>query len=412
MVKAGYKQTEAGVIPEDWEVKAMDEVGVPLIGLTYKPSDVQASGTLVLRSSNVQEGRLAFDDNVFVEMDIPARATTKKDDILICVRNGSRQLIGKCALIDRKTAGSAFGAFMSVFRSDINQFVFFQFQSDALKKQINEVLGATINQITSRDLKTFQLPLPPTLAEQQAIAEALSDVDGLIGSLEQLIAKKRAIKTGTMQQLLTGKQRLPGFSGEWETKQLGDLVTPSNERIDPRKAGSGTFCVELEHMGSATGTLVGSTTTSEQSSHKSVFRGGDVLFGKLRAYLCKYWRADRSGVCSTEIWVFSPAEHILSSEYLFHAVQKSDFIEVASASFGTHMPRSDWSVVKNYELPLPPTIAEQQAIATVLSDMDAEIQTLETKLAKTKAIKQGMMQELLTGKTRLRQGPGGQARLA
>ena len=101
-LRPGYKQTEAGVIPDDWNVVPMGQVGECLIGLTYSPLDVRDYGTLVLRSSNVQGGRLAFDDNVFVDMEIPARAITRTDDILICVRNGSRQLIGKCALIDKK----------------------------------------------------------------------------------------------------------------------------------------------------------------------------------------------------------------------------------------------------------------------------------------------------------------------
>ena len=127
-VRPGYKPSDLGTIPEDWDVIPMGQISQCLIGLTYSPRDVRDFGTLVLRSSNVQNGRLEFDDNVFVDMDIPTRAITRENDILICVRNGSRQLIGKCALIDRKTAGSAFGAFMSVLRSDSAKFLFFEFQ--------------------------------------------------------------------------------------------------------------------------------------------------------------------------------------------------------------------------------------------------------------------------------------------
>ncbi len=206
--KPGYKQTEVGVIPDDWEVRAMASLGEALIGLTYSPADVQDSGTLVLRASNIQNGRLAFVDNVFVEMDVPDRAITRENDILICVRNGSRRLIGKCAVIDGQTAGSAFGAFMSVFRSEQNQFVRLQFESQVIQRQINEVLGATINQITSRDLNRFQIPLPPTRAEQKAIAEALIDMDAEIAALETKLAKARQLKQGMMQELLTGRIRL------------------------------------------------------------------------------------------------------------------------------------------------------------------------------------------------------------
>jgi type I restriction enzyme S subunit len=207
-VKSGYKKTDLGVIPEDWDVVPMGQVSECLIGLTYSPLNVQDFGTLVLRSSNVQNGRLAFDDNVFVDMEIPARAIIRENDILICVRNGSRQLIGKCALIDDKTAGSAFGAFMSVLRSDSAKFLFFQFQSNILKCQIDEVMGATINQITNKDMAVFKVIWPPTKTEQTAIATILSDMDAEIAALETRLAKTRSLKQGMMHNLLTGKIRL------------------------------------------------------------------------------------------------------------------------------------------------------------------------------------------------------------
>jgi type I restriction enzyme S subunit len=206
--KKGTKQTDVGVIPEDWSAPTMGEIGEPLIGLTYTPGDVSSYGTLVLRSSNVQDGRLAFDDNVFVQMDVPDRATTRAGDILVCVRNGSRRLIGKCALIDDRTAGAAFGAFMSVFRSDMNRFVFFQFQSSTVQRQIGEVLGATINQITNRDMRAFRIPVPPTLAEREAIADVLSDIGSEIIALDTKLAKAGQIKQGMMHNLLTGRIRL------------------------------------------------------------------------------------------------------------------------------------------------------------------------------------------------------------
>ena len=133
---------------------------------------------------------------------------------------------------------------------------------------------------------------------------------------------------------------------------------------------------------------------------KSVFQKDDVLFGKLRAYLRKYWFADREGVCSTEIWALTANLSLLVPSFLFQIVKMNKFIDAASEAYGTHMPRSDWNVVKNYEVLLP-SIEEQDAIAAVLSDMDAEIATLETKLTKARQLKTGMMQELLTGRIRL-----------
>lgn len=206
--KKGYKQSELGEIPEDWEVAKFGEIGKPIIGLTYSPNDVSDSGTLVLRSSNVQKGKLEYKDNVFVDMELPDRVITQEGDILICVRNGSRQLIGKCALIDKKAAGTAFGAFMSVFRTEFYKFIFYQFQSDSIKNQIEEMMGATINQITNKDMSGLIVAMPSYSAEQTAIATILADMDEEIQALEHRLNKTRQIKQGMMQELLTGKTRL------------------------------------------------------------------------------------------------------------------------------------------------------------------------------------------------------------
>lgn len=207
-VKPGYKQTEVGVIPEDWEVKFLGDVGESLIGLTYSPSDVRDDGILVLRSSNIQESQLQFDDNVFVEMDVSERIMVRSGDILICVRNGSRDLIGKCVQIDNRALGMTFGAFMAVYRSPLNNFIIYMFQSGTIKRQIHEHLGATINQITNSSLNSFVIPLPPALEEQTAIADILSDMNVEIEYLEAKLSKARRIKQGMMQELLTGRIRL------------------------------------------------------------------------------------------------------------------------------------------------------------------------------------------------------------
>jgi len=248
-------------------------------------------------------------------------------------------------------------------------------------------------------LSRVAIPYAP-LPEQRAIAAAMSDVDALLARLDQFIAKKRDLKQGAMQQLLTGQTRLPGFGGEWEVKQFGDIAVPRRDRIDPRRAGIQEFCVELEHIEPGVGRLLGSNSTGEESSLKSVFQPGDVLFGKLRAYLRKYWLADRRGVCSTEIWALVANRRCVTAEFLLQIITADKFIEAASMAYGTHMPRSDWNVVKNYEVVLP-TLDEQTAIATVLADMDVELAALEARRDKTRALKQGMMQELLTGRIRL-----------
>jgi type I restriction enzyme S subunit len=225
-------------------------------------------------------------------------------------------------------------------------------------------------------------------------------VDGLLGALDGLIAKKRAIKQAAMQQLLTGKTRLPGFSGEWEMKRLEEIVSIRNQKVFPSHVSPDTLCIELEHIGQGDGRLLECSTARHSTSSKYRFFADDVLFGRLRSYLRKFWYADRDGICTTEIWPLMVEPDQADSGFLHAIVQSDCFIEAASISYGTHMPRADWGVMRNFEISLP-KVHEQTAIATILSDMDAEITVLERRRDKTRAIKQGMMQQLLTGRVRL-----------
>src|SRR5579863_2333203 len=186
-----------------WQQTKLGEIGESLIGLTYKPSNVKSDGLLVLRASNIFQETIRFEDNVFVDMDVPTTIILRQGDILICVRNGSRDLIGKCALINKQARGMTFGAFMAVFRTPFFNIVYHQFQSEIIKRQINEHLGATINQITNKSLNSFQIPLPSDEKERDAIAEILNDMDADIAALEAKVAKARRLKHGMMQELLT-----------------------------------------------------------------------------------------------------------------------------------------------------------------------------------------------------------------
>lgn len=191
-----------------WEVRRLGDLGESLIGLTYSPNDVKSDGLLVLRSSNVFEGALRFEDNVFVNKTVPDKLIVRQGDILICARNGSRDLIGKCAMINELAEGMTFGAFMAVFRTSFSRFIFQQFQSDNVKRQIHEHLGATINQITNKSLNSFRIPFPKDDVERDAISTVLSDMDADIAALEQKQDKTRVLKQGMMQELLTGRIRL------------------------------------------------------------------------------------------------------------------------------------------------------------------------------------------------------------
>ncbi|WP_407323867.1 restriction endonuclease subunit S [Tenacibaculum maritimum] len=192
----------------DWVEKKLGNLGDCIIGLTYKPSNVANSGTLVLRSSNIQNDQLAFDDNVYVQMDIPDKLRTQMDDLLICVRNGSRSLIGKCARIDGRCVNQSFGAFMSIYRSPYNKFITHVFKSYSIQKQIEKNLGATINQITNKVLNSFKIWFPVDEKERNQVSIFLDDMDKEIEQLETKKAKYQQLKQGMLEELLTGNTRL------------------------------------------------------------------------------------------------------------------------------------------------------------------------------------------------------------
>ena len=406
----GYKQTEIGVIPEDWSVKSLGTLGDVLIGLTYAPSDVRRYGTIVLRSSNIQNDALAFEDNVFVDMEIPERIMVRTGDVLICVRNGSRPLIGKTALLDERTNGMTFGAFMAVFRSDHGQYINYMFRSNMLKRQINEHLGATINQITNKSLNSFEIPVPPTDGEVEAIGTALSDVDALLDAIEQLITKKRDLKQAAMQQLLTGKTRLPGFEGEWERKILGDYgVFMKGSGIKKDEAKSGEIpCVRYGELYTKHHEYIKSFysfITSDVAKTAVRLKQGDILFagsGETKEEIgkCAVFLEECEAYAGGDIVIFRPEE--LDSLFLGFYLNTADANQQKSRKGqGDAVVHISASALSNLVVYLPIYMKEQTAIASVLSDIDAEIVALEQRRAKTASLKQAMMQELLTGKTRL-----------
>ena len=401
--KVELKQTAVGLIPQDWEVKRLSEISPSQsVGLVINPSShFEEHGNVpMLVGSNLSANRIAWESarRISESSNAALTASRLRAGDLVTVRVGEP---GITAVVPPELDGCNCASVMIVRRHkdfDSHWLAYLMNSPTGLGQVQSVQYGTAQKQFNISDAVAFLFPAPPS-AEQGAIAKALRNVDALIESLEQLIAKKRHIKQGAMQELMSGERRLPGFSGEWERKTFGDVARPRKERIDPRTEGPQGFCIELEHIDPGSGRLLGSGSTGETSSLKSVFYPDDVLFGKLRAYLRKYWLADCRGVCSTEVWVLVASSWV-DAKFLFHVVTGNEFIEAASNAYGTHMPRSDWNVVTNYELAVPP-LPEQTAIATILSDMDAELTALEAKLTKTRQLKQGMMRELLTGRIRL-----------
>lgn len=398
----GYKRSDVGVIPDDWDAKPLGEIGDSLIGLTYRPSEVRKYGTLVLRSSNVQNGALCFDDNVFVDTDIPDRIMVRPGDILVCVRNGSRDLIGKSALIDERAVGMTFGAFMAVFRSEHGKLLHHVFQSGIFKKQINEHLGATINQITNKSLNSFKVPLPPTDEERTEIANALSDVDALLATLNQVIAKKRDLKQAAMQQLLTGKTRLPGFSGKWMVKlvkDFGDIVTGGTPSTEKKEFwGEGYPWITPTDISIERDIITSERTITHEGLRAIRLLPANTVLVTCIASIGKNAILRSVGGCNQQINAIIPNDDNYA-EFLYFLMEanKQYLLSNAGTTATAILSKAAFSEMEF----LVPAKPEQIAIAEVLSGMDAELIALKSRRDKTHNLKQAMMQELLTGKTRL-----------
>ena len=280
---------------------------------------------------------------------------------------------------------------------------FFHLRSESLQRQALQSAKAAVSQasISIQELSNFCFPVPKSRQEQRCIAAALSDADAWIESLDKLIEKKKLVKQGAMQALLSGKTRLPGFSGEWEKRLLGEVAIFPTDTVPTDTTRLSDYVGTENMLPGGVGVVEYEDTLPYENIRE--YRIGDVLISNIRPYLKKIWLADRNGGCSTDVVVIRTRDKgVLTPEFLFAQLAGDSFFDfVMDNAIGTKMPRGDKRMMGLFSMPVP-SFAEQCAITKVLSDMDAELAALSREKAKAERIKEGMMQELLTGKTRLK----------
>jgi type I restriction enzyme S subunit len=285
----------------------------------------------------------------------------------------------------------------------------YHFLQESTKHRIRSVaVGQTMASLNTTILKGIDISLPP-LAEQKAIAHALSDVDNLITAIDQLITKKRNIKQGTMQELLTGKKRLPGFSGKWEVKKLGECLTKNPEYgiNAPAVAYSDNLPVYIRITDiSQDGRFLPDKKVSVNHilSTNYLLEIDDLVLARTGASTGKsYLYNTEDGELTFAGFLIRVKVNIqkLNPQYLKGFLNTKPYWNwVNMMSMRSGQPGINGKEYSQLQIPLPP-LPEQKAIAEILTDMDKEIEALEKKRDKYKALKQGMMQELLTGKTRI-----------
>lgn len=411
MVKPGYKQTEIGVIPEDWEIKYLSDFGKIQSGGTPSttmaeywggniawctPSDITSTPTKYI---NVTERTITE-----AGLNNSAATVMPAGSILLC----TRATIGELKINSIPMATNQGFKNITVNNSGNAEFLYYLLQTKK-SRMLDLAIGSTFLEISKTALSKILLQIPMR-DEQNKIADALSDMDNLVVVLEKQIAKKKAIKQGTMQELLTGKRRLPGFFGEWVNTKIGSITevysggTPNTS--EPAFWGgkipwmnSGELNLKIVRQVQGRITEVGMDSSSTHFIPAECVLIGLAGQGKTRGTAA----FNTFPLCTNQsIAAIYPNPNKFDSKFLYYKMdtQYDQLRELSSGDGGRGGLNK--KLILDYEVVIPQSIDEQAAIATILTEMDYEIENLKMKLTKYRQVKQGMMQQLLTGKIRLK----------
>jgi type I restriction enzyme S subunit len=416
-IKQGYKQTDIGMIPMDWEVKTIGKLGLFSKGNGISRAE---SNTGIIPSVRYGEIYTTHNDYIkkfysFISLEVANRAKKLKvGDILFTASGETKEDIGKnVAFIDDIEAYAGGDIIILSPKNANSLFLGYLFNAPYVAKQkANKGQGDAVVHITKDSLRDIVIAIPKSVSEQTAIATALSDTDALIAALDKKIAKKQQIKQGAMQQLLTGKKRLPGYSGEWVEKELGQLCNIFGRigfrgytKNDLVNKGSGAITFSPSDIHNNIVDLSNCTYISlkkyEESPEIKIFNG-DIIFVKTASIgKCAIISSlNEKATINPQFVVFKNFK--CNNYFLYSKLIHDDFQNlVLTITGGSTIPTMSQEKLSEIKLIVPKSIEEQTAIAQILTDMDNEIAQLEKEQDKYKELKAGMMQVLLTGKIRL-----------
>lgn len=380
-VRTGYKLTEVGVIPEDWECKQLGEFAAYTNGKAHEQSITDYGKYVVVNSKFIStNGEIRkYSEKSFCE--------AMRGDILMVmsdVPNG--RAIAKCFLVDYDQTYTVNQRICILRPRQVNgQLLFYKLDRNPYYLAFDD--GAKQTNLRKNDVLSCRLGIPVSESEQSAIATALSDVDALLDGLTRLIAKKRDLKQATMQQLLTGQTRLPGFSGAWEERRLDELAS----LYQPQTISANLFTEAGFPVYGANGVVGFYHLYNHEVWQVTVTCRGSTC-GTVNRTVDRCWITGNAMVLNCD------SNPKLEKEFFYYLMLAQDMSDCIT---GTGQPQIVRSPLSAFKVRLPVDRNEQTAIATILSDMDTELAALEARLTKTRALKQAMMSELLTGRTRL-----------
>lgn len=390
----------------EWEKKKLSQVGNLVNGLTYSPNDVSSAGVLVLRSSNIKKNKLSLEDNVYVNLKINEANLSKIGDILICVRNGSKSLIGKNALIKETLPKTTHGAFMTVFRSDNYGFISQLFQSDLFFQQVHADLGATINSINGKNLLNYQFDLPTNPKEQQKIADCLLSLDEVIEAQEEKLKALKLHKKGLMQNLFpqegetVPKYRFPEFQndGDWVEKELSEVGRLVNGLIySPDDINDkGTLVLRSSNIKNSRLVFIDNVYVSMMINSDNLTKIGDILIcirNGSKSLIGKNALV-KENLTETTHGAFMTIFRSQNYNFVYQLFQSDSYFKQVHADLGATINSINGKNLLKYKFYFPTNIAEQQKIATGLSCLDDLITEQQNEIDRLKLHKKGLMQVL------------------
>ena len=400
-IRPGYKQTEVGLIPEDWEATTLGALVNYINGKAHEQSITDFGRFIVVNSKFIST------EGLVLKYSERCYCPASKGDLLMVmsdVPNG--RAIAKCYWVGKDDKYTVNQRICILNPKGVNgRLLFYKLNRNPFYLAFDD--GVKQTNLRKSEVLACPLSIPKSETEQRAIADALSDADALIAALEALIAKKRDLKQAAMQQLLTGKTRLPGFTGEWEMKRLGDCATFFKGKGLPKTAisVSGAFpCIHYGELFTFYGVTIEEVVSrTEDRDGAFLSRPNDVLMPTSDVTPRGLAKASclllGDIVLGGDTLVIRPESRLLIGAFLAAQIRyrEDQVLKFVTGSTVFHLYASD---MRKFEFSAP-TISEQTAIASVLSDMDADLAALEARRDKAQAIKQGMMQELLTGRIRL-----------
>lgn len=393
----------------EWEEKELSELGDLINGLTYSPDDVSEEGLLVLRSSNIQNGIIDLKDCVYVRPDIKGANLSKPKDILVCVRNGSKALIGKNAIIPKGLPFATHGAFMTVVRANNPEFVFQLFQTDFYDNHVKADLGATINSINGKNFLKYKFPVPKKLQEQQKIASCLSSLDEVITAHSQKLDLLKDHKKGLMQNLFpqegekVPKYRFKEFENdvEWKKTTIDEIAKVSAggtpDSTNPKYWNGDIPWMNSGELNNKRIYSVSNFITSKglKESSTKLIPAKCVLIGLAGQGKTRGTAAiNYIELCTNQsIGSIHPNEDVFDSEFLYQKIDSMyGMLRYLSAGDGGR-GGLNLQIIKEIELLLPKK-KEQQKIASCLSALDELITAQAEKIEQLKQHKKGLMQGL------------------